>query len=609
MQAGFTCYEAGFVQSKNVISVSIENLLSFMITVVVFTLVGFPLMYGKSVYGLFGSGFWFLQGIGSTGDAGYAHLFIQIMFAAVAVTIFAGAMSERTKLSALLIASVVTAALIYPVFGHWVWGGKFLGDSTWLQSLGYIDFAGATVVHTTAGFVALAGLIAVGPRKETKAGKSNIPLATLGVFILWFGWLGFNGGNLSVLDDRLGLVFLNTTLSAAFGMLGALAVNQIFNRKGRYLISIFNGVLAGLVAITALSAYCHPIPSMAIGFIAGMAADLSMIILERYRIDDVISAVPTHLVGGVVGCISVAAFADMDYLTCSSRIEQLGVQTLGIMANFAWAFGLASLMFFIIDKTIGLRVSDEEEKKGLNIVEFNDIYSWENYIETSYYEKEIQNKNKLLRKQTSLLTVTEAQEKENLAKELHDGLGQSLAALKLILNMNKKKISQTNDGKLINTASKALELTEHSIQEMRNVLNDLKPEALEKGIENGLQYMADSLSELEGFQCTLDVRSPMPDFDETVSLNLYRLVQEALTNVVKHAYADEAVIICRAKDEDAYIFEVRDNGNGFDVSNVNYGVGISSMTDRVKMLGGDIKIVSEIGKGTSIILEVPAEYE
>ena len=239
MQAGFTCYEAGFVQSKNVISVSIENLLTFTITVVMFIFVGFPIMFGKSIFSL-------------TGNE-YCFLFLQLMFAAVAVTIFAGAMSERSKLVALIIASIVAAGIIYPMFGRWVWGSMLGGSGTYLAEMGYMDFAGASVVHATGGFITLAGLIVVGKRRETKAGKSNIPLATLGVFILWFGWLGFNGGNMKITSDLMGLVFVNTTVAASFGMAGAIVSNLIFRRKGRYLISIFNGLLGGLVAITAMA--------------------------------------------------------------------------------------------------------------------------------------------------------------------------------------------------------------------------------------------------------------------------------------------------------------------------------------------------------------------
>lgn len=582
MQAGFTCYEAGFVQSKNVISVSIENLLTFMITAGLFAFAGFPLMFGENIF--------------TMPQSHYSYLFLHIMFAAVAVTIFAGAMSERSRLSALLTSSAVAAALIYPVYGRFVWGDMFGSAGAWLKELGYMDYAGASVVHTTAGFITLAGLIVVGSRRETKSGKSNIPLATLGVFILWFGWLGFNGGNQQVTLDKMGLVFLNTTLAATFGMGGALVTNFLVRRKGRYLISIFNGVLGGLVAITAASGWCTPWAALSIGFIAGAFADLSTLVLDKYHIDDVVNAIPAHLIGGICGILLLPFFVQGRYLQCASRIEQLGAQTLGMAVNFTWAFGLSLLMFFIIKKTMGIRVSPDEERKGLNIVEFNDIYSWESYMEISSYESQINDKNRLLMKQASLLSKTEAREKENLARSLHDGLGQSLAALKLLLQMNKSE-----------TSKQALDLTEASIAEMRNVLNDLRPAWLEDGLDNALAYMTESLNGLSDLSCTFSMEGELPAFDETVSLNIYRLIQEALTNVVKHSQATEARVTCRTKG-DLALFTVEDNGVGFDPSDTGCGIGISSMTDRARMMGGNMKLTAGPGHGTKIEIEVPVNY-
>lgn len=585
MQAGFTCYEAGFVQSKNVISVSIENLLTFMITVVMYLFVGLPLMYGKNIMNLSG------------GD--YCYLFLQIMFAAVAVTIFAGAMSERSKLSALLIASVVVAGLIYPVYGRWVWGSLANASGAWLADMGFMDFAGASVVHSTAGFVTLAGLIIVGRRRETRSGKSNIPLATLGVFILWFGWLGFNGGNTPITEDFMGLVFVNTTIAASFGMIGALVVNLILRRKGRYLISIFNGVLSGLVAITAMSGYCRPLGAVAVGIIAGVMADCSTMLLDKWHIDDVVNAVPTHLVGGIAGTLLLPFVIEKQYLACGTRSAQFGAQLLGISVNAAWTLGLSLLLFFIIKKTIGIRVSGSEEKKGLNIVEFNDLYSWETYMEISSYESEINDKNTLLNKQAKLLVATETREREKLARELHDGLGQSLATLKLILKMQKGTVPD-----------EALELTETSIAEMRNVLYDLRPACLDDGLYEAIKFMAKNLSDIDGFTCTVENKDAWPEPDDAVSLNIYRLIQEALTNVVKHSGAGKAVVRCDKNDDGSCDIAVTDDGVGFDKDDTgSSGIGLLSMRDRARMIGGDIDIITEKGRGTEIIIHVPAKNE
>ncbi len=609
MQAGFICYEVGFVQSKNVIAVAIENLLTFMITTVGFCLVGFPLMFGVTWRGVVGSSFWNFKGIAEASGLGYAFVFFELMFAATAVTIFAGSMSERTKLFPLQIAAIISAAIIFPVYGHWVWGGLFLEQETWLSSLGYIDFAGATVVHTTAGFIALAGLITVGKRNKPKRVRSNIPFAVLGVFILWFAWFGFNGGSLLTFNEKVGLVLLNTNLAAASGMLGALTMNLLLSRNGGYLISIFNGVLGGLVAITAASYYMDPLSALIIGFLSGMVVDLSSYLLDKTGIDDAVGAVPVHLFGGMAGSLLLPFFMKEELLHTDSRLSQFFVQILGFAVNFCWAFGVAFLMFKIIDKTLGLRVTAEEEEKGLNIVEFSDIYSWEKYMEISGYEREIKDKNDLLRKQARLLAVTEEQEKAKLARDLHDGAGQSLAALKLILGITRKKLEDFNENpeSLIQNTDKAIALTEASIGEIRNVLNNLKPEPLqENGLTSGLTAMTEGINQTSDLTCVLQIRKPIPHFDETVTLNLYRIIQEAVTNVVKHANARKVTIITgESGSSELYDFQIADDGIGLSGEGSGHGLGIPSMADRVKMLGGKFRIDSTEGKGTQVVVEVP----
>ena len=591
MQAGFTCYEAGMVQSKNVISVAIENMFNLTITIVLFSIVGYPIMFGSS--------------IAQTSD--YSFFFLQVMFAATSVTIFAGALSERTRLSALLIAGAVSAAIIYPVFGRLAWGSRITGSPSWLERLGYMDFAGASVVHMTAGFIALAGLLATGSRRHKNTGKSNIPLAVLGVFILWFGWFGFNGACIQPDSPEVSKIFVNTSLAAACGTLGALTVNLIFRRKGGYLISLFNGVLAGLAAITAVSAYCSPIKAMLLGFITGILADSAANLLTKLGIDDVVNVTATHLAGGTAGTLLLPFLIDTRYLRADTRLAQLGAQAAGVAADFIWAFGIAAVMFLVLKHTVGLRVTAEEEEKDLNIVEFSDIYSWQNYIETSSYERKIREKNNLLRKQARLLAVTEEQEKEKLAKDLHDGVGQSLSALKVILHLNKAQAEKAGSSALAKNAEKAADLADTSLKEMRNVLNNLRPEALKTGgLMAGLRFMADNLNKIDGFTCILETENELASFDDTVELNLYRLVQEALTNVVKHANAKNAwVTCCQGTAPGRYRFIVKDDGDGFDTESAHGGVGIASMNDRLNMLGGSFEIHSREGAGTEVIMEVP----
>ncbi len=577
MQAGFTCHEAGFVQSKNVIAVAIENLLTFMITVVLYTFIGFPIMYGETVFEL------------STNQI--PDLFLDMMFAAVSVTIFAGSMAERTKLSALLVGSVFASALIYPMFGRWAWGQAGAAGSGWLAAMGYMDFAGASVIHMTAGAMALAGLLVVGRRREMKKGKSNIPLATLGVFILWFGWMGFNGGRAE--PSQAGMVFFNTTMAASCGMAGALLSNLLFRRKGRYLISIFNGVLGGLVAVTAVSGYTGIMGAVIIGFAAGVCADWTQVLMEKLQIDDIVNAVPVHLTGGVVGILLLPFVCPHSELITGNLMEQLGIQFVGVLVNLGWTFLLSYLMFRIIDKVSGVRVTPEEEEKGQNIVEFNDLYSWEYYMEVSSYEAEINEQNKVLSQQSRLLAETEDVERKKLARELHDSLGQSLAALKLVLKMKTDKSQE-----------KALELAENSISEMRSILNDLAPAGLKDGLGSGLKTMAAELSQLPQLTCSYRQDGDLPDFDETQSLNLYRLVQEALTNVVKHSGAAEARVWCRTEEE-RFLITVEDNGRGFDAARQRHGIGLDSMRERAAMVGGTVSIDSRQGEGTKITVEVP----
>ena len=227
---------------------------------------------------------------------------------------------------------------------------------------------------------------------------------------------------------------------------------------------------------------------------------------------------------------------DSSYIQAGGRLEQFGVQLTGVAVNCLWAFGIAYLLFRVLDRIMGLRVTAEEEKKGLNIVEFSDIYSWQNYIEISAYESEINDKNRLLRKQARLLAVTEEQEKNKLARDLHDGVGQSLSALKMILGMGQKQAEKSGASGLAQTAEKASALADLSIKEMRNVLNNLKPQILQRdGLQAGLAEMTGNLDTIGEFDCRLVIEDPIPSFDDAEELNIYRLVQEALNNVVKHA--------------------------------------------------------------------------
>ncbi len=626
MQAGFVFYEVGFVQAKNVVSVAIENMLTFIIATLVFGFLGFSLMFGPTHFGLVGGGLFFLTHLTAGGNSfGYVFAFFELMFAATSVTIVSGSMSERTRLVPLLIAAVFMAGFIYPLFGHWAWGGMFLSQPAWLKNLGYMDFAGATVVHATAGWVSLAGLIIVGPRRDRwdaegkvkQLGRSNVPFATLGTFILWFSWFGFNGGSLLQFDSRVALILLNTNFAAAGGVVGALLTTGLFIRDHSYMEAIFSGALGGLVAITASSNYVQPLQAVLVGLIAGSVVVLASLWLERRRLDDAVGAVPIHGFGGAVGTLLLALFAAPQFLGGQTRLMQFLVQLLGVSVNFAWSFGLGFLMFYLIKRWIGLRVTEAEEEKGLNIVEFGDIYSWQEYLRTTHYENltsdlsgRIQAQNQLLQRQARLLVETQEYERVRLARDLHDGVGQSLAALKLQLGIIAGRVRSGHaDPDIEVRVGETVQLAAETIEEIRGVLLNLRPDILQnRGLAAALSALLAGMEKASGIRCSLQMRSQMPHWEEAAALNLYRVLQESLTNVLKHAQATRVDVAFDRLRPGLYAFRVTDDGCGFAPDNVHAGLGLTSMQERLQMLGGILRVDAGVGRGTTLTMEVP-NYE
>jgi Amt family ammonium transporter len=422
-------------------------------------------------------------------------------------------------------------------------------------------------------------------------------------------------GEFKATETQVGMISMLTQIGYGLGLFFITPLGDKINKKKLIIglqVLLFSTLFLIIFTANVLQVWAL---SLMIGLLSGMIVDLSSYLLDKTGIDDAVGAVPVHLFGGMAGTLLLPFFMKAELLHTGDRTSQFLVQLLGLFVNFCWAFGVSFIMFKIIDKTLGLRVTAEEEEKGLNIVEFSDIYSWEKYMEISGYEREIKDKNELLRKQARLLAVTEEQEKEKLARDLHDGVGQSLAALKLILGMTKKNLESAKDHrdreKLLQNTEKAVTLTENSMSEIRNVLNNLKPEPLaENGLPGGLSAMAEGINQTGTLSCTLRIVKPIPHFDETVTLNIYRVIQEAITNVVKHANAGKVDIIAGAGNKSGrYDFQIVDDGIGFSPENSFHGVGIPSMADRVSMLGGTFTIDSGAGKGTRIIVEVPTEDE
>jgi len=379
MQAGFGMVEAGFIRAKNTCNILTKNFLDFCMASLGFFIIGYALMFGDG-NGFIGMNGFCLAGLDSekAGVPLFAFWLFQAAFCGAAATIVAGGMAERMRFSAYLIYSFIISALIYPVVGHWIWGGG------WLATMGFGDFAGSTVVHTVGGVAALIGTIILRPRegKYSIDGKANsmpghsIPLASLGVFILWFGWFGFNAGStLAVGDGHLiARVAINTNLAAALG--GIAAMITVWRKFGKPDLSMaMNGALAGLVAITAPCAYVDPWAAIVIGLSAGYIVVKGVEVLDKLKIDDPVGAVPVHGVCGIWGTICVGIFGKESLNLAHNGIlyggnpTQLFIQILGSFVTICFVLLTMGTVFKLIDMTIGLRIGREEELRGLDIGE------------------------------------------------------------------------------------------------------------------------------------------------------------------------------------------------------------------------------------------------
>ncbi|MFO7937065.1 MAG: ammonium transporter [Kiritimatiellia bacterium] len=379
MQPGFAMVETGFTRAKNACNIMMKNLMDFSIGSLAWWIIGFGLMFGGGG-GFFGTTYFAASDYGE--GLNWAFCIFQCVFAGTAATIVSGAVAERTRFSGYLVYSAVICAVIYPVSGHWFWAGLFGKSTGWIEAKGFLDFAGSTVVHSCGGWLALAGAVTLGPRiGKYVGGRSkaiighNIPLAALGVFILWFGWFGFNPGSTTTGDVSIGYIAMTTNLSAAAGAVTAMITSWIRFKKPDVGMSL-NGVLAGLVAITA-GCDCVSFPgAIIIGAVAGVLVVLSVEFIDKVlKIDDPVGAVSVHGVCGVWGTLALVFF-QANPAEGYSVMGQLGVQALGVAVMFAWAFGLGMVLFNLIKFTIGLRAGVKDELCGLDIAEHgNEAYA------------------------------------------------------------------------------------------------------------------------------------------------------------------------------------------------------------------------------------------
>ena len=379
MQAGFTCLETGLVRAKNSINVAIKNVADVCVSGLTFWAFGFAMMFGASWQGFVGgSGFFWSAGdvlaFGSVGSM--AFFFFQLAFCSTATTIVSGAVAERMKFGAYVVIAIGLSGVVYPLFGHWAWGGVATGSPAgWLEQMGFIDFAGSTVVHSIGGWIALAAILAIGPRlgrfgaKGARIEAHNMPMAALGLFLLWIGWFGFNGGSTLALNDQVPPILVHTLLAAIAGGTTVMAISWV-GERGPKVGESMNGILAGLVAITASAHIVDTGEAVLIGSIGGLVCYGASLLLDRLEIDDAVDAVPVHLAAGIWGTLAVAMFGDpAAFGVNADRSDQFVARLAGVAAAGGLAFGFAYPALKIIGLLMTLRVSPHEERVGLNVSE------------------------------------------------------------------------------------------------------------------------------------------------------------------------------------------------------------------------------------------------
>ena len=372
MQAGFAFLESGMARAKNTVNVIMKNYMDCCYGSLIFWLIGFGIMFGSNQSGWFGTDHFAPAGM-SQWD--YTQLLFQMMFAATSTTIVSGAMAERTRYAGYLIGACLITGLIYPVFGSWAWGGLF-GTNGWLKDLGFIDFAGSTVVHSNGGWCSLAGVIIVGPRlgrfgpqgEVRSIPGHNLTLVALGAFILWFGWFGFNGGSTVKADVSIGRIILNTHLAGCAGAVG-IASLMLLLRKPVLLTTVLNGSIGGLVAVTAGCATMDVPFAILTGFIAGLLVYFGATFIQTLKLDDAVDAISVHGMCGIWGTLAAGLF----YSGNMFDLRVVQVQLIGIFAAFVWGFGSSLLMYWLINKFVGLRSEPLHEQRGLDFTEHAEL--------------------------------------------------------------------------------------------------------------------------------------------------------------------------------------------------------------------------------------------
>ena len=637
MQAGFTCLESGLTRSKNSINVAIKNITDFGISTILFWAFGFAMMFGESVNGWIGS----TQFCLSLDDGSWTSTFFlfEIMFCATAVTIVSGATAERLRFRSYIIISIILSGMIYPVFGHWVWNGIQSGTASgWLAQIGFIDFAGSTVVHSVGGWVALAALLIIGPREgrfpsvgaHMKIHGSNLPMSVLGVLLLWVGWFGFNGGSTLSLNDQVAGIITNTFLAGASGVMVTLTVGWIIRKQADAELVIF-GSIAGLVSITASAHAVSTASALAIGGIGGIVMLGVDYLMDYLHIDDAVGAIPVHLGAGIWGTLAVAIFGREEILgTGLSRSGQLLIQAIGIGVCFLWTFGLAYGFFTLINFFLPLRVTVEDERIGLNVSEHGattellDMFRTmdsqsktgdmslrvpvEPFTEVGQIAERYNSVMEALQKEAAK-TESSLQEKELLLREIHHRVKNNLQVISSLLSLQSRT---SKDEQAIEMAKesqnriKVMALIHEKLYRSKDFANVEFNDYI-KNLANDL--FASYRVSASRISLKLEIEDLSLGIDTAIPTGL--IINELVTNCLKYAFSKdsdgEIRISLRSLNDGQNELIVSDNGVGIpetlDIKNAE-SLGLRMITNLTeRSLHGNVSINRNNGTEFKIIFK------